>query len=153
MLIFSTKILIICEKAFNFAVKTIQKMLQKLLKILPPFTLTVIWVIAILYFTLVPRPLPPDTLRLFAHADKIVHAVMFGGLFACLWIDTMRRLRSVTIPRQVWFAVASTLFGGLIEILQGGMRMGRGADWLDFLSDFAGVVLAWFVCRIASQKF
>lgn len=39
----------------------------------------------------------------------------------------------------------STLAGGAIELLQGAMQLGRGADWYDLLADAVGALVAFFI--------
>lgn len=109
---------------------------------IPPYTLTCCCTLAILYLTLVPKPLPDNDIRLFEHADKVVHAIMFGTLYLCLYTDDRRRNAYITAPAMLVSAVGVILFGGLIEVLQDLMAMGRGGDILDFLADAVGVILA-----------
>lgn len=116
-------------------------MFIKFLKKLPGFSLSTICVIAILYLTLVPKPLPETDIQLFPHADKLVHAIMFGGLFFCLYVD-------MSIKKLSFYMVAAfsvIVFGGLIEIAQQNMGMGRGGDWLDFAADTAGVIISFII--------
>lgn len=62
-------------------------MLQKYLSRVCPGIFSSIVVIAILWLTLAPHPLPESDVPLFEHADKVVHALMFGGLVFALIID------------------------------------------------------------------
>ncbi len=57
----------------------------------PSWILTIVVSLAILYLTLMPQPLPDDTPKLFPGADKVVHALMFGGLTFVILLDTQRR--------------------------------------------------------------
>jgi len=93
-------------------------------------------------------------MHLFPGADKVVHACMFGGLFfaACfdrkLWRTKKRTMRHELTHRPqkhyiiLLIALNCVALGGGIELLQGAMELGRGADWLDFLADAAGVAIA-----------
>ena len=47
--------------------------LTKFLISLPPCIFSVVCIIAVLYLTLVPRPLPDMDIPLFPGADKVVH--------------------------------------------------------------------------------
>ena len=40
-----------------------------------------------------------------------------------------------------WVGVAVVAIGGLIELLQGAMGLGRDAEWLDLVADALGVAL------------
>lgn len=128
---------------------------------LPTGTLTILTILAILWLTLAPDPLPSTGMKLFPGADKAVHACMFGGLFFMVYLDrdgTYRKRRIRWNPAQrmrftIFAAMGCALFGGAIELAQDAMRMGRSADWLDFVADGAGVALAavltpWIVRRL-----
>lgn len=124
-------------------------MMQKYLIRLSPGILSSIVIIAILWLTLAPDPLPDNDISLFPGADKIVHALMFGTLAFTLALDKelyKQRLYEQTrrMPRDrgrrplLLIAVAATLFGGLIELLQAAMNLGRGCELMDFVADAAG---------------
>lgn len=97
--------------------------------------MSVVVITAIAYLTLVPSPLPEPPTPLFDGADKVVHGLMFLVLAWCLNRDLSRQKSLVTAAAA--FALA-TVYGGLIEILQGAMQLGRSADILDFAADVAG---------------
>lgn len=123
-----------------------------LLRRLPPFLLTVIVELAILYLTLWPDPLPDNDIQLFPHADKVIHFLMFGGLAGVACVDTsIWRRSTITIKTAMLIGLISALMGGLIEILQGTMGYGRSAEWLDLIADtagaFTGAATAYFLIR------
>lgn len=100
---------------------------------------SVILIALILFLTLTPNPLPDKTPPMFPGADKLAHAAMFGALALSLLFDYRlinRRLPSVRTA--VATTAAASVFGGLIEILQQAMGMGRTAEWGDFVADTAG---------------
>lgn len=66
---------------------------KQLIKRLPPFTLTAIVTAAVLYLTLVPKPLPDNDIEWFEGADKVVHAIMMLGITGSLGLDYMRPIR------------------------------------------------------------
>ncbi len=120
-------------------------MLQKYLTQMCPGLFSSVVVIAILWLTLAPNPLPDPEVGLFEHADKIAHALMFGGLVFALVVDRellhQRRYEQTgEMPRcgslipLLAMAACATLFGGAIELLQSWMGLGRGCDMLDFLA-------------------
>jgi hypothetical protein len=54
------------------------------------------------------------------------------------------------------FAVASSLFGGVIELLQDAMGLGRGGDVWDFCADTVGALFfaaisPWFVAKFLGK--
>lgn len=100
----------------------------------------------ILYATLFPDPAGADMLPLVPHIDKLIHAIMFGGLAGALAFDYERTgSRQRPEPRVMLICCCIALaFGGAIELLQGVMDLGRGADLWDFAADAAGVAVAYF---------
>lgn len=82
---------------------------------------------------------PPTPLR-FPHADKAVHAVLYGGLTAALLIPGLPPIRA---------AALASGYGATDEIHQRFVP-GRDASWGDWLADTAGAaaaaVAAW-ACR------
>lgn len=126
--------------------------MRKVIDFIPRYLPSVLVVLAILYLTLVPKPLPDTDMKLFPHADKVVHAIMFGGAYLCFYIDTRKCVGRITGKRIFFLMAVTVLFGGLIEILQDAMGLGRGGDWLDFLADAAGVCLSAFMVNIFCGK-
>ena len=103
----------------------------------------VVWVIVIGLLTLTPgNDLPRWPWAAAIHLDKIVHFVLFGvlaWLLAGVFIfrNGMDRKRAVVLS-----VLAAVVYGGLIELLQGWMEMGRSAEWADLLADALGAVVA-----------
>lgn len=79
---------------------------------------------------------------LFPHLDKLIHAVMFGGLFAALAFDYTRWRHRLPKGIILAFAMTAVIFGGLIEQAQELFTASRGADPWDFAADTAGVIFA-----------
>lgn len=121
----------------------IDRIKQQLLRV-PRWLLSTVCLTAVLYLTLAPQPLPDTDMSLWEHSDKIVHALMFGGLCFCLGLDIWRTRRG-PLPYRLLLATGVGLFGGVIELLQDAMNMGRGGDWADFASDCVGSLLAIFL--------
>lgn len=126
--------------------------LREALRRLPPWMLTAMTTVAILYLTLVPHPLPDNDIPLFAGADKVVHAVMFGSLYLMMWADRVRRDRSWRACRAAVMAALAVAFGGLIELAQQWMGMGRGCELADWIADTAGVIVVCVVIKIAAPR-
>lgn len=108
---------------------------------------TAIVVAVIIYATLFPHPVGADALPVIPGIDKVVHAIMFGGLTGALIFDYARS-HGRTLPScgiAVLFALSSILAGGAIELLQDAMQLGRGADVYDFIADAAGASAAFFI--------
>lgn len=121
------------------------RVVVKIMKYWPKrWVTTALVVLAILYLTLVPRPLPDNDIEI-PGLDKVVHAVMFGGLAAVACIDAAMRGRNRFVAlrrRQVWVvAMAAAAFGGAVEMAQAAMGAGRSGDMFDFVADCAGVAV------------
>ncbi len=128
---------------------------KQLIKRLPTFTLTAIVTAAVLYLTLVPKPLPDNDIEWFEGADKVVHAIMMLGITGSLGLDYMRRYgkRELQAPALliIVFVLATGVFGGLIEVIQGWMDLGRGEDIQDFIADCVGALAGGFLSLVLWQ--
>ncbi|WP_417230649.1 VanZ family protein [Brevundimonas sp.] len=69
-------------------------------------------------------------------SDKLAHAVAFFLIAVCLEILIWRSTR--LLP-----CLLALIIGGLVEVVQG--AIGRDASWGDFLADFVGITVAFFV--------
>lgn len=103
------------------------------------------WAAVVLVLTLTPAdemPRTPDWELL--SFDTAAHAGVFVVLAGLSWFSGRRQRRWPWLARHAGLAVfiGSTLFGGLIEVLQYAMHMGRHGDWVDLLSDVIGTGLA-----------
>jgi VanZ family protein len=66
--------------------------------------------------------------------DKLKHALSWAVLASCFAAVLQRR-------HLLWLVMAVTAFGGLIEIAQEAMQLGRHAEWADLLADFIGAAV------------
>ena len=127
--------------------------IKRIINTFPAWTFTILVIIAILYLTLMPQPLPELDIPLFPGADKVVHGIMMMGMMICIGIDLARQKRQASphAPKsKLLLALILTIqFGGAIELTQGAMNMGRGEDIYDFLADAVGA-LAGFLIIVTS---
>lgn len=117
----------------------------------PPYILSIIVVIAVIYLTLFPDPLPDTELPYFEGIDKVVHGVMMFGVVTALALDYIRSKRhaeEVSLAKFGYFFIATCLFGGAIEIAQEQMAIGRGGDMWDFIADCIGVTIGVIVAIV-----
>lgn len=123
--------------------------MKDLLHKLPPYTFTVVIMGIILYLTLVPKPLPDNDIELFPGADKVVHAIMFGALTGAVALDRGLRsgIKALGMKNLIIYALIGSIAGGIIELMQGAMEMGRSADVWDFVADTLGAILAASIAR------
>lgn len=101
--------------------------------------------LAIVWLTLSPRPIGEVHVELFTGADKIVHALMMGGLAGALVFDLHRSSRSKKINYRFWLVVIALtviLFSAIDEWLQGFMHFGRTSEIQDFIADIVGVLIS-----------
>lgn len=115
-----------------------------------PFSILVILAVAYLSLS---RP-PSMIIPLFRHWDKIAHFCMYGGLSGVIWIEFLfqhRKKKAKTIHAILGPVLCPVLFGGLMELCQQYFTNYRSGDWMDFLANMAGVIIAtliaWFILR------
>ena len=124
--------------------------IKSLLDRLPPWTLTIVCFLAICWLTLAPHPLPDNDIPLFPGADKIAHALMFGGFTLCIILDRNRQhgWPSGIEKTDLYAPVFASAFGIVTELLQSGMHAGRSGDVWDLVADITGAFLTYGGWRI-----
>lgn len=96
---------------------------------------------AIAYLSLLREP--TISLPYVIGMDKWIHAIMYLVLTLTLLWDSQQR------PKLWWIAaVFSAIFGGFIEVLQEQFFYPRTGDWMDWLADCIGVIVAIIVWLI-----
>lgn len=123
---------------------------MKILDRIPRFLTSAVVTAGVLFLTLAPRPFGSVRIPLFEGADKVVHFMMFFAMAFAYHFDFRRGKKPVDEARLMgWIFVSLSAFGGLIELAQWKMRMGRSGDWYDLLADIAGavygIILAWLI--------
>jgi VanZ family protein len=108
---------------------------------LPPF----LWAVIMLVLTLTPAnemPRTPDW-KLLAF-DTAAHAGVFAVLAVLSWVALRQQRRWPALAQRPGMPVlvGCVLFGGLIEVLQYLMAVGRQAEWSDLVGDSLGAALA-----------
>ena len=104
-----------------------------------PLSILVILVIFYLsFFT------PPKTdLEEVPNIDKLVHTCMYGGLCFMIWLEYLRKHRTLDrLKLAVWAVLAPFAMSGVIELLQAYATTNRSGDWLDFAANSLGALLA-----------
>ena len=114
-----------------------------------------LWAAVVLFLTLLPSDKLPETPEWeLLSFDTLAHAGVFGLL-------TFLVARSFYFeyekPRLLKFAllvsiILCTFFGGIIELLQTVMKVGRHGEATDLLSDFIGAILGSLVCFILFRR-
>ena len=78
---------------------------------------------------------------------------MYGGMSGMLWLEFFRNHPQRMVVWHAWIGavLCPILFSGAVELLQEYATDYRGGDWLDFLANTTGVLLAtgiaWLVLR------
>ncbi len=107
--------------------------------------LSALWAAVVLVLTLTPAQNMPITPAWeLLSFDTAAHAGVFALLAGLSWFSLSRQRRWSRLARHAGWAVlvGTIFFGGLIEILQHAMHLGRHGDWTDLLSDAIGAAIA-----------
>lgn len=105
-----------------------------------PFLVAI--VIFILCCLLPGSDIPKIRFDFFIPLDKIVHYLMFFGLAGSACFNYIYVTKgNIIILRMLLFCILlPIIFGGLIELYQAYLSIGRSGDWFDFLADTLGVL-------------
>lgn len=101
---------------------------------------------------------PPSTFRgvpTFENEDKLVHIFMYACLTCVLILDFKQFAKKSKVPALAFFSICLLLpifLGGAVEILQPMYFAPRTAEWLDWFSDIAGVIVGWLASRMINPK-
>lgn len=120
----------------------------RLMQRLRTWGLTLAWAAVIVAVTAAPASTLPSA-PLLPGLDKLVHAVLFGVL---AWLALSARARDHGIRVPLWILVVSlATFAAADEGLQR-LVPGRGADWMDWMADMAGVLIAVWLYAMAPAR-
>ena len=116
---------------------------KKIVCYLPTFVV----VCVILYATLTSNPMGDTSLPPIPYIDKIIHAVMMGGLLGTFAFDWQRANPDKRLtPSFLWAVFGCVLaFGIADELLQDYIDNGRSGDPYDFLADCVGAAIAVYL--------
>ena len=112
---------------------------------IPSYLPSVIVLLLLFYFTLVPQPLPPIDVPML-NFDKVVHIIMMYGVTFTIMFDYKRRERQRVLSLSVRFCImmGCVILGALIELAQGTTLINRGCDLWDGIANAIGCLLALF---------
>ena len=78
--------------------------------------------------------------------DKLVHICMYGGLCILLWFEYLSCHRTINSFRMLIGAILLPVtFSGMIELAQAYATENRSGDWLDFIANISGIIIASFL--------
>ncbi len=122
-----------------------------------PFSIIIVGLV--IYLSLF-KP-PTLTVPVFPGWDKLVHFCMYGGVSGVLWLEFLFNYRRDQSNMKIGKAIVGAilcpiLLGGLMELGQLYLTSYRSGDWLDFLANTSGVLVAslisWYLLRPAIFK-
>jgi len=107
---------------------------------------TMVCVAVVLYATLTADPMDGTDLSFIPYFDKVIHAVMFGGLAGAAAFDWQRAHRDRSVAGRVMAVICllCAVFGGLDEIAQATITDVRSGDFFDLAADIIGIAVAFF---------
>lgn len=110
-------------------------------KILLNFPLSLLVLLAVAYLSFF-KPSSGIELSSIPHLDKLVHMSMYFGLSFTLWLDLFRY--KIVQPGLGWTIAFGLpcIIGGVFELIQDQFTTYRGGDWLDFLANCTGALIA-----------
>ncbi len=120
-------------------------MLKRISKLLLGYKNTIMWALIILILCGMPPSGMPKIK--IPGIDKVVHFGLFA-VFTILVTSEANRYRThlKISQRSLWLGfIISSVYGGLIELLQLWVFTSRGADWFDFVADLAGAAVAFAI--------
>ncbi len=105
--------------------------------------------------SVVPVPEVPE-LQDVPLMDKWVHFVMYGGVCLACWLDRLLQWRrqhggwglELSSGFVAFTALFPSLLGGGLELWQAYLTTCRSGEWLDWVADMVGVVLAEAVAAV-----
>ncbi|MDE7427011.1 MAG: VanZ family protein [Muribaculaceae bacterium] len=109
---------------------------------------------AVLYITLSTDPAGSQSLPPIPYLDKLIHAIMMGGLSGAFAFDTARSSKSHSITRRqmLKIVVAVMVFSVADEWAQQTFTQSRSGEWGDIAADWLGCVVAFFTAPAAVKS-
>lgn len=122
-------------------------MVSKITRFLKCWWPTIIVMAVVCYAIFFPDPMGDSMDMSIPHLDKLIHAIMMGGIVAAVAFDLHRADMShncLTFKSMAVITLAVMSFGVVSEILQSAMGLGRTGDIFDIAADWGGALIAAF---------
>jgi VanZ family protein len=114
----------------------------------------ILWAIIIMILlALPPNDLPKSSFLNIPHLDKIVHFILFFVLALLLAGGFSKQVQFSffnTSPLLIAMLIAIA-YGGLTELLQGSLFVGRTSEFLDFAADCVGALIGIGAMKIVKS--
>lgn len=122
------------------------------MRIIKQYPISILVILGVIYLSFFRPPSVPEISQI-PHLDKVVHIGMYFVLSSLLWFESYRKGRN-TPTRTAWTIafIFPVLFSGAIELLQEYCTSYRGGDWLDFLANSTGALLAALCFKFVVRK-
>ncbi len=119
--------------------------IERTKNILARYPLSLTTLVAISYLSLF-NSNNSSSVELFAHADKLIHFLMYAFFCSILWYEYYKSHLN-TNARKIFRGaiIAPIAFSGMLEIFQSYFTTYRTGDILDFAFNTLGVISATFI--------
>lgn len=115
------------------------------------YPLTLLWFAFV--FTVCLMPVPETPLSHVINFDKVVHLLLWLAASLIIWTEYWHAPLRWKPRRRLWLTLAlPAAASGLIELLQKYATTCRSGDWMDFLFNAAGVLLATLIARRLEKR-
>ncbi len=116
--------------------------------------LTLFWAVVILVLCNMPIETVSKGFVFFDGFDKIVHLGLFFVLTVLIFNGLIRQLTNYLFKFSTIITIGfvTSLFGGLIEVIQWQFFSYRSGDWWDLFADTIGIAMAIFSFLLMSNK-
>lgn len=102
--------------------------------------ISIMWMFVVFIVSMV--DLSTNQSSIFPNSDKVVHFLVYG-IMTIFFLSRLQLEKNISEVLAITIAiVAATIFGGLMEILQGLYTAGRTASMGDFIANALGAVVA-----------
>lgn len=118
------------------------------MEILKKYWPTFIVVSVIIYATLNDDPIAPD-FPAIPYLDKLIHAIMFGGLLSAWSFDLCRAGHALHMRLLIMVAIVCIFAGAVDEVFQHYFTAARSGDVFDWFADVFGILVAFFTAPSA----
>lgn len=111
------------------------------------------WFIFILIITFLPGS-TGKRIKLFVHADKIIHLLLFLIFSLLLFFDAKKYYQN-SLKKNIALTVILTgvITGLFTELVQYFIIADRSGTWGDLMADISGIVIGFGIYKITVDKF
>ena len=82
-------------------------------------------------------------------SDKLVHFILYFSWVVLLYFGSSRAYkRRLSRRKMLTYWITAAIIGGVVEMLQGAMELGRNADFMDGLANTAGAMIGIIASRL-----